>query len=64
MVPFSVCSVKDRQGQYNVYENVWYNRYFYFAISIDVIEGKMEIDLWKIKNKKWEIFSCVYMETT
>lgn len=47
MVPFSVCSVKDHQGQYNVYENVWYNRYFYFAISIDVIEGKMEI--WILK---------------
>ena len=47
MVPFSACSVKDHRGQYNAYENVWYNIYFYYVISIDVMEGKVET--WTLK---------------
>lgn len=52
MVPFTVCSVKDHQGQYNAYENVWYNRCFYYVTSIDAIKGKWRPEPWNNGEEK------------
>lgn len=59
-----MCSLKDHWGQYNAYENVWYNRYFYYVTSLMLWEGKWRPEPWNNGEKKKGAFYYATMITS